>query len=120
MIEFCESAQLHQIKRAAGSPADFECIKSEIQKGIARFVKIYGVFFVLRVDGQALTVVCAEGKELKRASYVVIELARRLGLNAIDFYTQRPALTRLLKHCNFNLLDTADGGYKVYRMVLNG
>lgn len=120
MIEFCRFAQLHNIKQAAGSPDDFAAIEADVNKGVARFVKIYDTFFVLRVDGKALTVVCAQGKELKKASYLVIELAKRLNLSFIDFHTQRRALVRLLKHCNFKFLDTAKSGYSIYRMVLHG
>ena len=120
MIEFCRFVELHKIKRAAGSPADFCVIKREIEKGVSRFVKIFDVYFVLRVDSDALTVVCAEGKALKRASHIVIELAKRLNLQYIDFHTKRPALARLLKHCNFKFFETAPSGYAVYRMVQNG
>lgn len=120
MIEFCRFSELHKIQRAAGSPADFEYIKREVEKGVSRFVNICGVYFVLRVDNQALTVVCAEGRNLKRASHIVIKLAQKLSLTSILFHTKRPALTRLLKHCNFNFFETAPTGYEVFRMVLNG
>ena len=106
MIAFLESKDLHKISTAAGSQADFDYIKDEVKKGRSRFVNILGVYFVLRVDGNALTVVCAQGKNLKAASYWVVR--------------KRPALQRLLKHCNFNFFETAPSGYAVYRMVLNG
>lgn len=120
MIAFLESKDLHKISTAAGSQADFDYIKGEVKKGRSRFVNILGVYFVLRVDGNALTVVCAEGKNLKAASYWVVRLAEKLNLKSILFHTKRPALQRLLKHCNFNFFETAPSGYAVYRMVLNG
>ncbi|WP_417437540.1 hypothetical protein [Idiomarina abyssalis] len=120
MLEFCRFSELHKIKQAAGSLADFEYIKREVEKGVSRFVNICGVYFILRVDGRSLTVVCAQGRNLKQASYIVIKLAKKLGLTSILFHTQRPALARLLKHCNFKFFETAPSGFAVYRMVLNG
>lgn len=120
MIEFCRFVELHKIKRAAGSPADFKQIKTELEKGVSRFVKVFDTYFVLRVDGDVLTVVCAEGKGIKKASHIIIELARRLRLKSIEFHTKRPALKRLLKHCNFNFKYTAPSGYAVYSMVIYG
>jgi len=118
MIEFCRFVQLHKIKRAAGSLADFNIIRSEVEKGVSRFVNICGVYFVLRVDGDSLTVVCAQGSNLKQASHIIIALAKKLKLKSILFHTQRPALARLLKHCNFNFLETAPTGYAVYKMAV--
>jgi len=114
----CSTDEIHKIKGAAGSPSDFEYIKSEVIKGRSRFVNICGVYFVLRVDGDALTVVCAQGQNLKAASFWVIELAKKLNLPFILFHTKRPALARLLKHCNFNFFETAPSGYAVYRMAV--
>lgn len=116
---FCSLEQLNEIKRAAGSPADFEYIKSEVERGISQFVNICGVYFVLRVDGEALTVVCAQGQNLKAASFWVIETAKKLNLKAILFHTKRPAIARLLKHCNFKYFETAPSGYAVYKMAVN-
>lgn len=115
---FCPLSELQKIQRAAGSPADFEYIKSEVKKGRSRFLNICGVYFVLRVDGDALTVVCAQGQNLKAASYWVVQLAKKLNLNAILFHTKRPAIARLLKHCNFKFHETAPTGYTVYKMVV--
>lgn len=120
MIEFCRFVELHKIKRAAGSPSDFNAIKTELERGVSRFVKVFDVYFVLRVDGCALTVVCAEGGALKKAAPVIVALAEKLKLKYIDFHTKRPALARLLKHYNFKFFETAPSGFAVYRMVQNG
>lgn len=120
MIEFCRFVELHKIKRAAGSPADFKQIKTELEKGVSRFVKIFDTYFVLRVDGDVLTVVCAEGKNIKKASFIVNELACRLKLNFIEFHTKRPALARLLKRWNFKFYKTDSNNYQVFRMVAYG
>jgi len=111
--------ELHKIQGAAGSRSDFEYIKNEVKNGRSRFVNILGVYLVLRIDCDSLTVVCAQGNNLKAASYWVVELARKLKLNSILFHTKRPALARLLKHCNFKFYETAPSGYKVYKMVVN-
>ena len=115
----CSLEQLHKIKRAAGSPSDFQYIKNEVKSGRSRLLNILGVYLVLRVDGDALTVVCAEGQNLKAASYWVVELAKKLHLTSILFHTKRPALQRLLKHCNFKYFETAPSGYAVYKMAVN-
>lgn len=119
-MKFCNVSDLHKIQRAAGSPDDFAYIKNEVKNGRSRFVNILGVYFILRVDNRDLVVVCAQGKNLVAASHWVIALAKKLNLKSIMFHTQRPALTRLLKHCNFNFFETAPAGYAVYRMVIHG
>lgn len=116
---FCSLKDIHKIQRAAGSPDDFEYIKNEVAQGRSRFINICGVYFVLRVDGNALTVVCAQGQNLKAASFWVIEIAKKLNLKEILFHTKRPALAKLLKHCNFKLYETLPSGYEVYKMVVN-
>ncbi|KPW04949.1 hypothetical protein AN213_00445 [Pseudoalteromonas sp. P1-8] len=118
-MRFCDSSELHKVNRAIGTPDDFACIKSEIQSGRSRFVCIFGTYFVLRIDSDGLVVVCAQGQNIKQASHIIIELARRLHIRNIYFHTKRPALARLLKHCNFKYLETDPNGCRVFGMVVH-
>ncbi len=118
-MQFLESSELKIISEVTGSPADFCLIQSQIKAGRARFVCIYGTYYVLRVDSDGLVVVCAQGKNIKKSSLVIIELAKKLNIKHIFFHTRRPALARLLKHCNFKFIETDPNGLSVFGMVVH-
>jgi hypothetical protein len=118
-MQFLKSSELHKVGRAIDSTADFEYIKAEIDNKRSAFVDIQGTYYVLRVDSDGLVVLCAQGANIKQSSHVIVALAKRLNCPAIYFHTKRPALARLLKHCNFNFFETDPDGLSVYRMLIN-
>lgn len=119
-MNIAPNSELWRIKRAAGSPADYEAIAQEIRARHAVFIHHNACYAVLRNDQDGLCVVCAEGKALGQLAPYIVQIAKKLSAPSIVFHTKRRALARLLSAYHFQYEMTDINGYLVYRMVLNG
>jgi hypothetical protein len=82
-----------------------------IVRGVnARHLEAYrmwdgAAYMITRVELGVLTCCCYQGARVVEAMRWMRGRSAALGLHAIVFYTQRPALARLLKEFNFELQD---------------
>jgi hypothetical protein len=79
-----------------------------IRDGVNELYRINGgqSWLVTRVEGKALVVVCVQGSGLKDLAAVLHQAMQAHGLKRALFWTQRPALARMLKRYGFAAKET--------------
>jgi hypothetical protein len=63
-------------------------------------------WLIVRVDGDALVVVCVQGAGLMDLAECLYEVMKEKGLKRALFWTRRPALARMLKRYGFQAKET--------------
>lgn len=99
-----------------GGSADRDIIADEIERGISELWRIDDgkAYMVTRMETDELVIVAFQGKGLANVAPILVETAKRHGLDSIRFHTKRPALARLLKHWQPEHVE------HVYRVHING
>lgn len=91
-----------EITLAQSAGADMACVRADVKAGLAKAYRVKhddngtDSWAVLRGDGEQLVVVCYEGRDLKHAAKAIKDIAAKSGFNEICFFTEHPALARLI------------------------
>ena len=99
---------------------DGDILENQVRTGIAELWCINGTsWMITRVETlpkrkPELVVCCFKGRDLKPISDAIVQAAKTQGLGSIRFHTQRKGLHRLLRHLNFEFVET------VYSKTLEG
>lgn len=87
---------------AQSAGADMALVRADVKAGLAQAYRVeHGdsgadSWAVLRGDGEQLVVVCYEGRDLKHAAHEIKAIAAQSGFSGICFFTEHPALARLI------------------------
>ncbi len=84
---------------------DHDVIVQGVNQRWLECYRLFGgkAYMVTRVERGVLTCCCYQGERLIEATRWMRAQCQRLGLKAIRFHTQRPALQRLLREFDFKL-----------------
>lgn len=90
---------------------DREAIIARVNAGTMELWKINGgqAWMVTRAAFGVLTVCCLEGSGLAGIAPAIMRIAISNGMEAVEFWTRRPGLARLLRAFNLEQLET---GYR--------
>jgi len=77
---------------------DHDLIVQGVNAGSLELWRLWdgGAWMITRVEDRVLTCCCYQGSRVRDAMAAMIAECHRLGMRAIQFYTRRPGLARLL------------------------
>ncbi len=95
---------------------DRDLLIAGVNDGSLELFKLWGgaAWMITRMEAGVLTCCCYQGAHVRDAMAAMVAESHRLGLKAIQFYTRRPGLARLLAEFHPEPQET------VYRIELHG
>lgn len=94
-----------RMQKALGD--DFDYLAAEIENDRAELWECNGgdAYMITRVEADHLVICCYEGKSARQVVPHLIAAAQEKNLTALRFHSKRPALARLLKDYNPELIE---------------